>query len=228
MSDVTPFVRWPETLAPATVSVNPRGGVFVGPATQTQQRQRSQTDAGYWTVELQGVPVGGPARVQAYRAMMSRLRGGATECLVPVFDHEQAPWPAAGGREANENADEAFSDGEVHSDGYGFYDPAIVVTLDGSHSLRATSVTVSVTTAGTIRAGMYFSLQSERLHVIDEVLSATEWAIWPPLRRDYVDGVRTEMQRPKLRCALAEPDSGTLPLRLGQYGYTTVQMVEAV
>lgn len=227
MSDLPAPLRWPAGIAPRAVALPKRGGATVGPATLTSLQSSLESDAGFWEIALDDMPVGGPARVQDYRAFLSRLGNGARPALVPVWDWAQAPWVAAGGRDGNLTEGRTFDGGYAHTDGYRFYDPPILVTLSAAAALRATSVSVTVTTAGTIRAGMVFSLYGERLHVIEEKLTATSWTIWPPLRRDYPAGARCEFANPTVKAAMASPNTGDLSLTRGTHGYPGIVFREA-
>src|SRR5262245_42851190 len=107
-------------------------------------------DAGYWGITLRGIPVGGARKVQSFNALMSLLEGGTRSVCGPVYDREQAPWPSAGGWEANAQAADLYDDGLGHDDGFGHFEPAIRVTLNGAHANRATTIDVTIGTAGTI------------------------------------------------------------------------------
>jgi len=219
---------WPGGLAPKAVTLRPAGVAVIGPVSLSGRTQVLRSDAGYWEVVASGIPVGGAADVGAWRAFLTSMEGGARGAYVPAWDYEQAPWVSAGGRSANILADKSFTASFYFTGGYGFYNPPIRVYLNGAHSLGATTIAVTVTTAGTIRAGMVFGLLSERVHVIREKLSATSWSIWPPLRRDYPTAIRCEFAFPTLKAILAAPSGGELGLAYGRYGSVDATFRELV
>lgn len=228
MTDSLTPLAWPRGLAPADVGHHPRAASVIGPSSQTQLSNVLQSDAGYWDITLSGVPVGGSEKVQDYRALLSNMENGAIPVLVPAWDYQQSPW-VSGDWESNTLADVGFTGGYKFTGGYGFYNSPIRVYLNGAHALRATTIAVTVTSAGAIRAGMMFSLYGERLHVIREKLSATSWRVWPPLRRDYPAGldIPLEFARPTMKARLISPTVGDLVLRHGRYGYVDLTFREA-
>jgi hypothetical protein len=221
-------LAWPPEIAPRAVTLRPRSAAVVGPPTLSGRTQVAQSDAGYWELVVSGMPVGGAADVATYRAFLTSMEGGARGAYVPVWDYDQAPWPSAGGLSGNTNADKGFTGGFFFTGGYGFYNPAIKVYLNGAHSLRATSVTVTVTAAGTIRRGQVFSLVGGGLHVIREKTSTTVWSIWPPLRRDYPTGMALEFGKPTLKAIMASTADGDLGLNFGRYGSADITFRELI
>lgn len=220
--------HWPAVLAPQSITLRQRGAALVGPQSLDGSSQAVQNDAGLWEVALAKVPVAGPARVLAWRQLQFAMQGGAVGVIVPVWDHEQAPWPAAGGKGANLKPEQAFDDGFLYDDGHGYFDPAILVTLTNAASLRATSIVTTITTAGTITAGMTFSFADDRVHIITDLPDDGSWSIWPPLRSDYIAGAELNFDRPTLKAVLsapaasaamtATPGAGDLALSFGRYG----------
>lgn len=219
MSDIV----WPSSLAPRRVALLERGMSVVGPASLSARRQVSSYDAGFWRIIYRGVPVNDAAKVKAYRALKSQLSGGSATILIPIYDSVNVPWPTG----VSANAVGEFSDGTTYSDGTGFFNPAIDVTLNGDHDLRSTLLTVTKTSVGTISGGEHFSIGA-RLHRISKVVSATEWQVWPPLREDLLGGRALNFETPKCRVQLVGEDSGDLELERGLYGFVDMEFVEAV
>lgn len=224
---ITDVLTWPGSLAPKAVTLRLAGQALVGPSSLTGRVQVMQADP-YWEVVASGIPVGGQADVLAWRAFLALMEGGVRPAYVPVWDYAQAPWPAAGGRSANEVADSKFSDNTVFTDATGFYNPSILVSLSADASLRDTEITVTKTAAGTILAGMVFSLFGERLHTIRAINDDGSWSIWPPLRQDYVSGTNLEFGRPTVRAILSSPADGELALTMGRYGAADMTFREVI
>jgi hypothetical protein len=143
------------------------------------------------------------------------MQGGAHPVKVPVFDDGQVPYVKAGGAAANAYSEQRYSDNKLHTDGHGFYRPAIVVDLSVDADLRATLISVTVTRAGTISGGEYFSI-GDRLHVIESVISTSGanqvWSIWPPVRAATPSGTRLNMEAPVCRMRLASESEMDLVL----------------
>lgn len=220
-------LAWPPALAPRAVILRPAGTAIMGPVSLGGRAQVLQSGAGYWELSAVGIPVGGAADVAAYRALLTSMEGGARGVYVPVWDYDQAPWPAAGGLSGNTNADRSFTGGFYFTGGYGFYSPAVRVYLNGAHAKLATSITVTVTAAGTIRPGQLFSFIDGRVHTIREKASATSWSIWPPLRRDYPTNSALEFGRPKLKATLS-PSDGAIALQHGRQGSVDLNFREMI
>lgn len=197
---------WPAALEARGVAFNPRGQIVGGAPTLTGQGQLASIDAGFWVATIDIATLDSGVLVKTFRALRARLEGGAHQLKVPVFDDGQVPYPIAGGAAANAFKEQRYSDGTLHTDGHGFYRPSIVVALSADADLRATSLSATVTTAGTISGGEYFSI-GDRLYVIKEVLtssgSARTFAIWPPLRAAAPSGTRLNFEAPVCRMRLA-------------------------
>lgn len=223
--------RWDPALAPRGVSFNLRGMSIGGPPTLTGRNQVGQLDAGYWTASYTKIPVGPSAVVQAFRALRAKMEGGAHQILVPVFDDAQVPYALAGGKIVNANPEQPYSDGTLHTDGHGFYLPAIIVSTSADAALRATSISATVTTAGTISAGTYFSI-GDRLYLIKEVLSssggARTWSISPPLREAVPSGTPINFEAPICRMRLLSESEMDLVLERGLYGFSDINFIEAL
>lgn len=211
-------LAWPAGLAPRSVMLRPVNAAVLGPVSLSGRQQTLESGAGFWELQISSMPVGGPVDVATYRAFLTSMRGGARGAFVPIFDYDQAPWPNAGSLSGNTNAAKKFSTGFQFSTGYGFYNPAIKVYLNGAHSELATSITVTITAAGTIRPGQRFSFVNGSVHEIQSKTSTTVWEIWPPLRRDYPASSALEFGRPKLKAMLVSAGEGALSLRYGRNG----------
>lgn len=224
---------WPAVLPAARVAFNPRGMTVAGPATLTGQSQVLSTDAGYWvaTLELATLTKGAP--VNAFRALRAKLEGGAHQVLVPVFDtgdddNGQVPWPSAGGRAANANAELPWSGGGSFfwDDGHGWFNPKIVVAAAAAAAAGATVVDVAVTTAGTISEGMKFGI-GDRLYVLREMLSPTRWAIWPKLREAVALGAEIRFENPVCKMRLMREDDMDLALGRRWVANPSIGLIES-
>ena len=221
----------PSALKARGIAFNPRGMTITGPVSLSGRSQVAAYDAGYWMATLDVATLGQGDDVLAFRALRAEMEGGANHVLVPAFDQGQAPWPAAGGQAANENDDIAWSDGVFFSDGSGWFKPAIIVNVAADAALRATSLVVDIVTAGTLKAGMYFSLVGGGMHVIRSILASSgsqrTLHIWPPLRAPAITGRRCEFERPVCRMRLVSDQEADLALGRLWMAQPSMTFVEA-
>lgn len=220
---------WDPLLAPRGVNFSRRGMTVGGPPTLTGRNQVAQGDAGYWVASFTRVVAGPAATVLAFEALKAKLEGGAHQVQVPTYEDDRAPWPASGGRAANAYAEQPYSDGTYHTDGHGFYRPSIIVLSSSDAALRATSISFTITTAGTIRAGNKFSI-FDRLYVLKELLSSSgsnrTYSISPPLREAVPSGTRLNFENPICRMRLVSEAEMDLTLERGIYGFSDITFIE--
>jgi len=222
---------WPALLRGAALQFDPRGMSVAGPRTVTGRTFTLGLDAGYWVATLALARLDKGDGINAFRALRARLQGASHAIRVPAHDQGQAPWVNAGGQAANELAASDYTDATDFTDGTGFYEPAIVVTLKTVAELRETEIEATVTTAGTISAGMLFSIR-DRLYVVRDVIEVSgadqTWRIWPPLREDvFPAGLRLDFERPVCRMKLTGDDAMDLPLQRLWQAQPTITFEEA-
>lgn len=215
--------RWPAAVRIIKAPFNPRGMSVGGPPTMGGITPLTEYDSGFWTASVQVAALGPGGPVKAFRALRARLGGGANQVLVPVVDKAQTPWPNG---VSGTNAGLPFSDGMFFKGGVGFFNPAITVALAADLALRATALTPTVTTAGDISGGEYFSL-GDRLYVIREVLDNGDWAIWPPAREAVAAGTRLNFDRPACRMQLATEQGMDLGNAMPWQAADAIDFVEA-
>ena len=217
----------PAILKVAQIAFNPRGMSVAGSPTMGGITPVTEYDSGYWMASVQLAAMDAGAQVKAFRALRAQLGGGANPLLVPASDEGQTPWPLPGGAEANLNDGIPFSDGTFFVGGVGFFSPSIKVTLAADAALRATAITPTVTTAGDIAGGEYFSI-GERLYLLRQVLDNGDWAIWPPLREAVAAGTRLNFDKPVCRMQLTGDSAMDLMLgRLWKGATPSIDLVEA-
>lgn len=223
---------WPALLKPAAVRFDARGQTVVGPRTLTGRQQVNQVDAGggFWAATITLALLSEGAAINAARSLRAQLKGGAAIVLVPATDAGQAAWPTAG---TWSQAVNTYDDGQTFDDGYGFHNPLIRIALASDAALRATQISVTVTAAGTIGAGMMFSIGG-RLHVIEEVVSVSgssqTWKIWPALREPLFSGRDLKCDRPECRMRLADETAFDVPIGPGFFHSPGVEIrfIEAI
>lgn len=217
---------WPRDLSPRIPAFNKRGMTIGGPATLSGPGGVGSYDSGYWVARLSAINAGGPVNVNAYRALLAKLAGGANQVLVPVFDRPNAPWPNPGGPSANIAADQPWDDGFYFDDGRGWYEPAIEVSIAAATAIGATNISVTKTTIGTVRGGEFFSI-GDWLYSLVAQLDDGTWWIAPGLVVATAIGDELNFDDPVCLMQLDMESSGDLALERGIYGFPDIDLVQA-
>lgn len=219
---------WPRTVLDArAIAFNRRGAVIGGPVALDGGSQVASIDAGYWVATYDVATLGTSAQIKMWRALRTLLAGGANQVQVPVADEDQAPWPGA----AQASTLSAWSDGSRWSDGASWQQGTINAVVTTAAALRATSLALTVLTAGTIGGGELFSV-GDRLHEIGEILTNDgaghiTVSIAPPLRAAVAAGAVCNFDAPVCRMRLAS--EGEMDLALGRrwQATPTVNFIES-
>lgn len=195
---------WPRRLlAPRKVTAEPVYATSSGGRSLTAVEQIVATDAGYWSIVLDEIPVAGAVRKKVWRAMSVLLEGRMNTCAVPIYDYE-APWPS-GGTYADLPGI-PFSDGALFSDDTGFAQPAITATVQSAVALGAVTVPINLTNGGPLEVPNHFSVEN-RLYRIKSITSVvgtlTTVKVWPPVRVAMTAGQTAEFDDPRQLCRLA-------------------------
>lgn len=221
-------IAWPSALRARSMNPHPRSRVVSGGRSLAGIEQRVASDAGYWSLSIDGIRVNTRERAAAYRWLISRLRAD-DEVVVPVCDVYK-PVGARG--------------------------TASSITLSSSAALRATTLALTVSGVD-IEVGHYFSI-ANKLYMIDAILSgptdsllinpiATDtnfldepWtdsvsgsvaysvSIFPPLRSSASSGAAVTFNNLAMTCRLDDISSGDLELDLGRFGSPSLSLVEAL
>lgn len=228
-------LSWPTILKPLTVDFALQPMLVRGPATISGLRQVVGSDAGFWRATLGGVPIRTADQVREWRGLIAAAQGGLEDIIVGPFDCRQAPRPlrhcgvTTGGT--------PHSDGALFSDGSGYSESLVRMSLHADAALRATSITINIAIAGDIRRGMYFSI-ANRLYIVTSIPSVliaggaygagrrVSFNFLPPLRAAAVAGANVEFGDPKATMRLADSDTGRLELKTGRFGDPSVDLVE--
>ena len=210
--------QWPrEALSPRKVTCQPVPGTIGGGVSITGLEQVIASDAGYWRIVLDEIPIAGVQRKRLWNAMAVRLQGRLNLCDVPIYD-DAAPWPVVGGIPV-----EAYytphSDGSTLSDGGEYETDSIVATSVGGAVAGSSSIVINMAAGSALGAGISFSWQGavkNRLYRIMDITSLLETqftcSIWPPVRETILNGDALNFNNPVLTCRLAtdtEIDSGS-------------------
>jgi hypothetical protein len=219
MATIVSAVQWPDVLKrDRIVSWTPEFQNTVSAPTISGQRQVANLNGGgLWRASFESVYLRTPEQIRAWRAMQIRLQGGLVPIDVPVCLHVQQPFPVASGRPD--------------------FASAITVVTVGSTAARAVALRLSITLAGTIAEGQFFSVYDattygNRLHMIDTVAAVggqpaqRDITFWPPLRFALSGGATLEFKSPKCVMALDRSDAMLLKHENRKRGTSDVSFVE--
>lgn len=226
---MTAPVVWPRTIPPLNASYDLLPRPVMGPPSISGGFQSVQSDAGFWVIEFQEIPLGG-ARLRAFRALSALLNGPATPVLVPVFERDRAPWPLADGKPVMEMPT-THSDGTPFSDGFA-YAQSVIDATSAVAALGATALTITFNTGGTLEGGMLFSIK-ENLYLTKTVFlnsagppSVYSCTFLPPLRAAVTAGTVLNFDTPVCRCTLAGPGGLPLTIQYGSHARPSVSFTE--
>ncbi len=221
---------WDYRVAPRSVGFFRRGHTIAGSPAQSGLREIDEVKAEHWTARLGQVPAAGAIDVKAYRALSAISECGGNLIRVPAFDNEQRPFPLVDGVPISTVGSTEYTDQTRFTDGTGFKELTIKVKLTISHLRGSTEIAATVSNAGPITGGEYFTL-GERLHCITEVLTVVgtlqTWRIWPRLRQNYPQNKPLNFDRPTCLMRLASDQADDITIEFGINGVANIEFIEA-
>jgi len=218
---------WPSILVPSVVEFQLVPSQGFGPRSTFGVQQVISTDRGYWRASLSSFNIRTPDQIREWRAVIASLSGSLGEVLIGPFDCKNSPRDISG---PSILSGIPFSDDTYFSDGAGWSQSTAAGIVTFSRTLRSTEAVVTITSPGSIRRGMYFSIR-KRLYIVTLVLdtSSTRVSIRfsPPLRSDIAAGESVDFSRPQCLMRLASTETGSLSLRMGRFSDPTVELEES-
>jgi hypothetical protein len=201
-----------------------------GPRAASGKSQVRATDAGFWRASV-SFDIHTADEIREWRGFVAALQGKVTEFNIGVFDDRQAP-AAVGG--SHEVTGITHSDDTTFSDGTGYSQSDILVVATSAVELRATAMTLTVTRAGDLKRGMYFSHRDgfrHHLYMVTSVTSADGATIGitflPPARAAIAAGDAIEFGTPQCTMNLADQMSGQLTMERNYRGAPSLEMEES-
>jgi len=197
---------------------------------------------GFWSCSMSDVSLSGAGSARGnerqrvstllWRAVRQICDGGVNSIVVPRNDALFRPWPAGLAQSAVVSIphdDETYFD-----DDGGYYQSAIDIT-SAAASLRATSLGLTINSAGELRAGESFSIEHAvlgwRLYEIATVIYTDDThatvTFNPPLREAIGDETYLEFDRPRCTMRLASPASMNLSVAPWTFNTASVDFVES-
>jgi hypothetical protein len=201
-----------------------------GPRSASGKSQVRATDAGFWKASV-SFDIHTADEVREWRGFVTALQGKVTEFNIGVFDDRQAP-AADGGSTVVTGI--THSDDTTFSDETGYLQSDILVEATEAADLRATALTLTITRAGDIKRGMYFSHRDgyrHHLYIVTAVTSedGSEIGITflPPARVAIAAGDAIEFGIPQCTMTLADQMSGQLTMERNYRGSPSIEMEES-
>lgn len=201
-------IVWPyHILAPRTVTPEPAYATMGGGRSLTAVEQVVASDAGYWAISYDGVPIASGLHKKAWRAISARAEGRLNPILVPTYDTDTNPWPLVNGAPFTAYPDGVpHSDDTLFSDDTGYAQPVIVATVDADVALGANSMVIDLVQGSALEPGQHYSV-GVRLFRIKRITAVAgslyTVTVWPPTREAITAGAIAEFDRPICKCRLA-------------------------
>jgi hypothetical protein len=159
---------------------------------------------GLWRAQLGRIAIMTPAQIKTWRQMSAIAENGATPFILQRCEKRQFPTTV------------------------------VAQVVSAAVALRATFITVGLTTATPLEVGLIFSIQHPtqgwRMYEVKQIgTPATNWwdlVFRPPLREAVAIGTPVEFQMPRCVMRLASPEAMNLDLETGRFGQPTVDFIE--
>lgn len=189
---------------------------------------------GIWKATLSEVPLMTADHVRAWRAFTATCEGGAMPVIVEMCDKRAGPFPVVNGKRVT-SANVPHDDDTPHDDGTP-YECSVVSAIVGNGNLRATSILVIPTTAGSVlRGGEHFSIDHGdplrdrlyRIASVEQTVDGPLCEIRPPLRAAVGGGTAANFDHPRCVMRLATPDAMDLLLQQRKFGKPSASFLEA-
>ncbi|AYD00030.1 hypothetical protein [Neorhizobium sp. NCHU2750] len=200
---------WPVgVLRPQSSSVNPvpfsRGNTTLG-----GQHVSTNTDAGFWSIKLENIPLRNRDRDQwrCWNAIRSILKGTPGRIAVPAMSSHSAPY-VSGKWEASPEV--PHDDDTLFDDDTPYVQGAISVVSVGVTDINAGTMKMRIINGYDDLSGVRFSYEHalyETGRILSEEDGVWEVEITPPVRAVIPAGADLEFDEPTCLCCL-EVDSG--------------------
>lgn len=226
---------WSSVLVPQSVMFRLKPMNIRGPMTFSGKSQVVGTDAGFWVATLSNFVIRSPEQIREWRALVADLQGGLNDLVIGAFDCRQTPRynglpPVKGGI--------PHSDGSFFSDGTGYRQSTIKVSVAAPAGRRSTTLSLTIEQAGPLMRGMYFTIWSyaggvmlPRMYMITKPVeidgSAVTVTFLPPLRAAVDAGDDVDFADPCAAMNLANDDTGDLDIRLRRFSSPSLELEES-
>lgn len=213
-------LRWPiHVLAPTSGGVPrlaPRN--LRSAASVAGRSQVSSSNAGIWTMTLGGIAIRNENQRKVWNALEILLEGILNPVLVPMCRGDQ-PYTSAADYVTVPHDDLMPFDDDTE------YVGTVIDVTSGGAAIGATSMTVTINSAGTLIPGNGFSFGDGEFHKI-RTIDGTAMTFRPPLRATLLAGTSLEFDDPVCRMRLASDREMSVDLDLRRFGSPTVNLIE--
>lgn len=190
---------------------------------------------GLWQVQFTTRRRIHPDHGRLLHALKAMLADGARPVSVPfALDYTQ-PWPTVDGELLTSYGSIPHSDGSLFSDGSGYFQPVIDVTLAASADLRATELELELAMCGELRGGELFSIDhtdlGDRWYVIKTIEEqdgeSAAVTIEPPLREAAATGTSCNFDMPRCIMQVEGSEGFQVSTDLARVTLATASFVES-
>ena len=226
-------LTWPyDTLKPGGMAVNITARTLTGAASLDGSSQITSGGPGIWRVTLENIPVATTAQVLKARAIAAYAQGRLNTFLIPLREWEGHLLPLPDGVDTTIYDPVPHSDGSYFSDGTGYAIANVIETTATSAAIvGATSLTLTIGEAGTISAGMHFSV-GDTLYRVSRITYASDTSatlyFFPGLRAAVAAGDIIDFDNPRVAVRLATDTELDLALTAPFRGAISPNFVEAL
>lgn len=181
-----------------------------------------------WTWQIQ-VPVWNAVQGRALRALLAKLQGRFNFVRIGLCDQFRIT-PTQIGRDGRAQWPRGVphSDGAYFSDGAGYALSHVTVNTVGNAAINAGSITVPAEPFdGLMAEGLHFSIDGFLYVVTGWELVGDNYVLEfaPRLRAAVPDGSQVKFAAEAV-WQLASDGEGALPLQIGRFGVTTINLIE--
>lgn len=214
---------------PQTVKPDVVGRVVSGGVALSGEEDVVATDGGGRVrVDYSGIVLRDPTKLRAWNAWNAHLKSGVVACYVPLVSIATAPRPWAGS--APRPVFDIGGDDPMFPTEVAYRARSIAAATVGDVALRATEITIVITSGSPVQGGEWFSING-RGHRIERVtardgMEATV-AIEPPTREAIDDGTAIEFEWPVVKARLVIGTDLGQAIQLSRRSEQSISFVEA-
>ncbi len=228
--DIWPLgILTPQNIARRYLPMSVAGGAAVSGWTQTVVSPSAR-----WAIGYENIICLTNKQIRLRDALEVILEGRATPIIVPLCEGNRRPLVS----DNPPSSEVPHSDETYFDDDTGYVGSPIYVDVDTDAALRATTLSLTVTSAGTLQPGQHFSI-GERLYRIQRLISSAGdptgspavpmtyvVTIRPGLRELVVAGTPANFTDPVCKCRLASDNEMGFTLEMLKRGTFSVNFIE--
>jgi hypothetical protein len=219
------IIAWPiDLLKPRDMNVSKLSATIKGNAAISGLTQRVASDAGRWSLKMDGIWIRDANQRRLWRAIEGLAQGQLGQFLVPICSRGAAPSPMG-------VVELPHSDDSLFSDGVGYEQSNYTARLGASVTLGASQCVIVHDLEDPPQPGDGFEVGIGRYHHITSIISSETGqvtvSVWPTFRDPaYLDD-SLNFGSPRLLCRLADDDQMAIDVfSLNKFATPSVSFIE--